>query len=46
VSEILNFISRDELQRVFRSWIERIEKVIAAEGGLHPGKYPACHYLM
>jgi histone-lysine N-methyltransferase SETMAR len=32
VIEILNGISTDELQRVFRSWIERVEKVIAAEG--------------
>jgi hypothetical protein len=33
VAEILNVISTDEPQRVFRSWIERIEKVTAAERG-------------
>jgi histone-lysine N-methyltransferase SETMAR len=32
VTEILNRISTDELQRVFRSWIERVENVITAEG--------------
>jgi hypothetical protein len=33
VAEILNEISTDELQRVFRNWIERIENVITAEWG-------------
>jgi hypothetical protein len=32
VSDILNAISAAELQRVFRSWIDRTETVIAAEG--------------
>jgi hypothetical protein len=45
VTEILNGISTDELQRVFRSWIERVENVIPAEGAIHPRKYSACHYL-
>jgi hypothetical protein len=31
VSDILNAISAAELQRVFRSWIDRTETVIAAE---------------
>jgi hypothetical protein len=31
-SDILNTISPAELQRVFRSWIDRIERVIATEG--------------
>jgi hypothetical protein len=31
VTGILNGISTDELQRIFRSWIERVEKVITAE---------------
>jgi hypothetical protein len=25
---------------------ERVENVITAEGGMHPHKYAACHYLM
>jgi hypothetical protein len=33
VTEILNGISTDELQRIFRSWIERVENVITTEGG-------------
>jgi hypothetical protein len=33
VTEILNGISIDELQRVSRSWIERVENVIIAQGG-------------
>jgi histone-lysine N-methyltransferase SETMAR len=33
VTEILNGISTDELQRVFRSWIKPIENVIPAEWG-------------
>jgi hypothetical protein len=33
VTEFLNGISTDEFQRVFRSWIERLENVIHAEGG-------------
>jgi hypothetical protein len=32
VSDILNAMSAAELQRVFRSWIDRIEGVIASEG--------------
>jgi hypothetical protein len=32
VTEILNGISDAELQRVFRSWIGRVDKVIAAGG--------------
>jgi hypothetical protein len=32
-SELLNGISTDDLQRVFRNWIERIENVITAKGG-------------
>jgi hypothetical protein len=32
VIEILNEISTDKLQRVFRSWIECVKKVITAEG--------------
>jgi histone-lysine N-methyltransferase SETMAR len=46
VTEILNGISRDELQCVFRSWIERVENVITAEGGMYPSKYPVYDYLM
>jgi hypothetical protein len=33
VTEILNWVSTDELQRVFRSWIERVENVITAKWG-------------
>jgi hypothetical protein len=33
VTEILNGISTDELQRTFRSWIERVENVITVEEG-------------
>jgi transposase len=33
VAEILNGISTDELQRVFRSWIERVQNVITTERG-------------
>jgi hypothetical protein len=33
VTEILNGISTGDLQRVFRSWIERVENVITAEEG-------------
>jgi hypothetical protein len=33
VTEIVNGISIEELQRAFRSWIERVENVITAEGG-------------
>jgi hypothetical protein len=32
VTEMLNGISTDELQRVFRSWIERVENIITVEG--------------
>jgi hypothetical protein len=32
-TEILNGISTHELQRIFRSWIERVENVTTAEGG-------------
>jgi hypothetical protein len=32
VSDILGAISAAELQRIFRSWIDRIERIIAAEG--------------
>jgi hypothetical protein len=46
VTEFLNGISIGELQRVFRSWIARVENIIAAEGAMHPHKCPACHYLM
>jgi hypothetical protein len=46
LTEILNGISTDELQSVFRSWIERAENVIAAEGAMDPSKCPACHYLI
>jgi hypothetical protein len=46
VTQILNGVSTDELQHVFRSWIEHVENVITAEGAVHPSKYPACHYLM
>jgi hypothetical protein len=33
VTQILNGIADDELQCVFRSWIERVERVIDATGG-------------
>jgi histone-lysine N-methyltransferase SETMAR len=33
VTAMLNDTSTDELQRVFRSWIERVENVITAEEG-------------
>jgi hypothetical protein len=33
VTEILNRISTGELQRVFPSWIKRVENIIIAEGG-------------
>jgi hypothetical protein len=46
VTEFLEVILTDELQRAFRNWIERFKNVIAAEGALHPRKYPACHCLM
>jgi hypothetical protein len=46
MAEILNGISTNELQRGFRSWIERVENVITAEGGMHSSKYPACDYLV
>jgi hypothetical protein len=46
VTESLNGISTDELQRVFRSWVERIGNVIPAERVMHPTKYLACYYLM
>jgi hypothetical protein len=32
VAEFLNGISTDKSQRVFRSWIKRVENVIATEG--------------
>jgi hypothetical protein len=46
VTEILNGISTDEGQRVFRSWIERVENVITAEGTMHSSKYYVCHRLI
>jgi histone-lysine N-methyltransferase SETMAR len=46
VTEILNVISTDELRRVFRSWIERVDNIITAEGAVHPAKYRAYHSLM
>jgi hypothetical protein len=46
MTEILNGISTDELQRVSRSWIERVENVITPEWAIHPRKGPVCHYLM
>jgi hypothetical protein len=33
VIEILSGISHDELQAVFRNWIERVQEVIDADGG-------------
>jgi hypothetical protein len=33
VTERLNGISTDELQQIFRSWIESVEEVITGEGG-------------
>jgi hypothetical protein len=38
VTEILNGISTEELQRVFHSWIERVEYGITAEGGSVSGQ--------
>jgi hypothetical protein len=32
VTEILNRTPTDELQRVFRSWIEHLQNVITAKG--------------
>jgi hypothetical protein len=32
VTEILSGISHDELQTVFRSWVERVQAVIDANG--------------
>jgi hypothetical protein len=46
VTEILNGISTDELQHIFRRWIERGENEIAAEGAMHPSKYHTFYYLM
>jgi hypothetical protein len=46
VTESLNGISTDQLQHVFRGWIEHVENVITAEGTTHPRKYSASHYLM
>jgi hypothetical protein len=46
VTEYLNGISTEELQRVFHSWIERVKNLITAEGEIDPSKYPPCHYLM
>jgi hypothetical protein len=46
VTESSNMISTEELQGVFRSWIERVESIIIAKGAMHPRKYLACHYLM
>jgi histone-lysine N-methyltransferase SETMAR len=46
VTEILNRVSTDDLQHIFRSWIERVENAITAEGALHPSEYPVCHYLI
>jgi hypothetical protein len=37
VAEILNGLSTDEMQCVFRGWIERVENVITAEGGYASG---------
>jgi hypothetical protein len=31
--EILHAFSTGELQRVFRTWIERVEKALTVEGG-------------
>jgi hypothetical protein len=39
VTGILNGISTDELQCIFRSWIERVENLITTEGAMHPRKY-------
>jgi hypothetical protein len=33
ITKFLNRISTGKLPRVFRSWIERLENVITAEGG-------------
>jgi hypothetical protein len=33
MTEILTGIATFELQRVFRTWIERVENIITAEGG-------------
>jgi hypothetical protein len=36
ITEILNRISGAEFQRIFRSWIERVEKGIGARGDYFP----------
>jgi hypothetical protein len=46
VTKILNGISTNELQRVFPSWIERVENQLMYMVCVQPRKYPAYYYVM